>query len=421
MKIQLPLLALFFALPVASSADITYHHDIAPLIGQKCLGCHSEDLAGAPFSLAKYDDVFQRAEAIRDDITNRIMPPFGVDNSGSCGSFSNTSWLSDSEIALVTDWVTAGAPEGDPTTATSIPAPELNDHLAHVDGITQMKKPYTALAGGDDMRCFLVDSPTKVDAFVTGFNVIPGDKKHVHHVLVWVPDFLGVLMAVWNDLKSPGQGYPCFGSAEATGTPLAAWGPGTGAVVFPDGIGVPIPAHYPLILQVHYSSELAGGAPPVPDQTKIELQLEKSVKQPVEIDFFGRIAGVTIPPQQQSWAFERTWKVQGGAKPSPGAAPPFDIYGFLPHMHLYGHDEQFEIKRGGTGQTECAVNDVQWDFGHQRMYLNRGPVSVNDGDEVTIRCNYNTMSTTNPVIFGETTADEMCIMGVMLAWKNPKH
>ena len=55
----------------------------------------------------------------------RTMPPFAVDNSGSCHTYKDARWLTDDELDLIAAWDAAGAPEGDGTptgVATVLPS-----------------------------------------------------------------------------------------------------------------------------------------------------------------------------------------------------------------------------------------------------------------------------------------------------------
>src|SRR4051812_10422561 len=65
------------------AAAITWHQDIAPIVAQKCGGCH---LAGgiAPFSLETYESSFPFAAALLDAVERRSMPPFLADSTDEC-------------------------------------------------------------------------------------------------------------------------------------------------------------------------------------------------------------------------------------------------------------------------------------------------------------------------------------------------
>ena len=43
-------------------------------------------------------------------------------------------------------------------------------------------------AADDDYRCFLVDPELDADRYLVGFEIVPGDQRIVHHVLVFNVD-----------------------------------------------------------------------------------------------------------------------------------------------------------------------------------------------------------------------------------------
>ena len=54
---------------------VTFNKDIAPLLFERCAGCHRPGEV-APFALLNYRDASKRAGLIRAVISERIMPPW---------------------------------------------------------------------------------------------------------------------------------------------------------------------------------------------------------------------------------------------------------------------------------------------------------------------------------------------------------
>ena len=107
------LLALFVLVAVASRASaqsVTYTHDVAPLIADRCGMCHHPG-GSAPFSLLTYADAKRHAAQIVSVTAQRFMPPWKADPSD--GPFVGQHPLSEGEIALLRRWSDTGAPEGD--------------------------------------------------------------------------------------------------------------------------------------------------------------------------------------------------------------------------------------------------------------------------------------------------------------------
>ena len=81
---------------------MTFNKDIAPLLFERCAGCHRPGEV-APFSLLSYRDASKRAKLIRSVISERIMPPWKGEPG--IGHFVDERRLTDDQIALITRWV----------------------------------------------------------------------------------------------------------------------------------------------------------------------------------------------------------------------------------------------------------------------------------------------------------------------------
>src|SRR5438046_2268703 len=122
------LLATSFCLPVGaaeplpSSERLTFNKHIAPLVFERCAGCHHPGEV-APFPLLSYSDVQKRARQIVQVTGDRYMPPWKPVEGH--GRFFAERRLSKDEIALIVRWVEQGAAEGE---ARDLPAtPKFDD------------------------------------------------------------------------------------------------------------------------------------------------------------------------------------------------------------------------------------------------------------------------------------------------------
>jgi hypothetical protein len=69
------------ALP-AMGEEVTYHHDMVPLLARYCTGCHVEG-GIAPFALTDYRSAVRYAEPMRRAVLAGTMPPSpGPETSG---------------------------------------------------------------------------------------------------------------------------------------------------------------------------------------------------------------------------------------------------------------------------------------------------------------------------------------------------
>src|SRR5262245_46815605 len=95
------------------SEAITYAKDVAPIFQEKCEICHRAD-GMAPMSLATFSEIRPWVKSIKRKVEDRDMPPWYVDKTVGIQKFANDRSLSDREIGLISKWIDAGAPQGNP-------------------------------------------------------------------------------------------------------------------------------------------------------------------------------------------------------------------------------------------------------------------------------------------------------------------
>jgi hypothetical protein len=102
---------------VARSADtprqVTFTKDVAPIFQARCEGCHRPD-GMAPMPLVTYEEARPWAKSIAARVGARQMPPWHIDKTIGIQKFKNDRSLSDEQIDTILNWVSAGAPKGDP-------------------------------------------------------------------------------------------------------------------------------------------------------------------------------------------------------------------------------------------------------------------------------------------------------------------
>ncbi len=376
-----------------TAADqLTFYEDVAPIVYENCVGCHRPGTI-APFSLIDYTSAHAVAANMALATAERIMPPMPVDNSGACNTYSNARWLTDDEIAIIGKWAETGAAEGNPANAP--PLPEAPAGIT-ADVTLDMGVTYTPNdALEDDYRCFVLPAPVDDLSFVTAYEVLPGDSRVVHHIIVYQPnDDAEAERLAGIDDGDPGDGYTCFGGPGVDANPLVLWAPGASVVQMPPGTGTPLFAGRKLVMQVHYN--LKGGS--FPDRTAIKLKLEKLVMHP-SIYFAVADLGMRLTPGLAN--------AQTTASFDLGDQSPFVIYGALPHMHTLGRTLHVEIESGA--ESTCVVDVDRWDFHWQNAWWYDQPLTISDPQRATITCGYDTSDRTEPVTWGEGTLDEMCL------------
>jgi len=105
----LPLAAAAFGHDTIST-KLTWSRDVSRIVWKRCGSCHREGASAMP--LLNYDDARPWAKAIKEEVLERRMPPWGAVKG--FGDFSNDQSLTQEEITVIADWVEGGAPAGDP-------------------------------------------------------------------------------------------------------------------------------------------------------------------------------------------------------------------------------------------------------------------------------------------------------------------
>jgi len=128
---RLPLLLGLFA-PLVQAHDIittpiTYTKEIYRIFQARCFTCHRP--GGSSFSLMTYSEARPWAEAIKEEVLARTMPPWGAVKG--FGDFRNDHGLTAEQMELIVDWEEGGAPEGDPKNVPPPPKPAQPDPLPH--------------------------------------------------------------------------------------------------------------------------------------------------------------------------------------------------------------------------------------------------------------------------------------------------
>jgi hypothetical protein len=396
------------------SAAPTYFQHVKPVLDGRCGNCH---MAGglAPFSLQTYGQARRNRSAIAAAVQTRLMPPWHADR-----GYRRYLWnpsLSKAQITTIARWAAAGAPKGDPASPGD-PLPPVHGGLTRTDVRLQLPR-YTPTRseGRDDYRCFVVAWPDR-PRYVTGFDVTPGERREVHHMIVFVARPRDAATVDSWDARDPGAGYGCYGGPSATGSTdiaasfLAGWAPGSSGADSPDGTGQLVEAGSRLIVQIHYN---LGSTTPRPDHSVVEMKIDDSVSK----------RAASAPIVDPGWLISpRSFRIPAGKRTThswAGDVRPFltllgsdvdlsqgfTIHSVLLHMHRLGRRGQVAILRA-TGKRDVLLSISRWQFNWQRDYRLAAPVRFNNGDRLQIRCEHRNR-TKRTVTWGENSSDEMCI------------
>ena len=103
----LPALVVGFALlPVvgtaqtASTRQVTFNKDVAPIFNRSCVRCHRPEEI-APMSLLTYNDARPWARSIKERVSKREMPPWFLDKTIGIQKYKEDPSLTDEEVATI--------------------------------------------------------------------------------------------------------------------------------------------------------------------------------------------------------------------------------------------------------------------------------------------------------------------------------
>src|ERR1700691_3707062 len=123
------------------TTPITFDREIARIVHSRCASCHHP--GGSAFSLMTYKEARPWAEAVKEEILARRMPPWGAVKG--FGDFRNDQALTPEQLELVVSWVDGGVPEGEekdlpppPKASSETPPAHPHGELA-VSGDTTLK------------------------------------------------------------------------------------------------------------------------------------------------------------------------------------------------------------------------------------------------------------------------------------------
>lgn len=390
-----------FTLP---ARPITYFEDIKPIFDARCVECHAQT-GIAPFPLDNFVSSNKHAEEILPQVLNRLMPPWPPDDC--CADYDDKRSLTEEQIALIAAWVEQKATPGDPA-LEGPPLEPVTIELPRIDLTLRMPEPFVpeALVGdSDELRCFVLDLPFGEEKFVTGLNVRPANRSIVHHVALMTLNQEDALAAEREDALDDRAGFDCHSfnlELNPTGN-LGGWAPGYRSVIYPDGVGLRVPAGSFVLMQVHYDISHSTGEP---DQTEVDFMLED------EVELVGRGMAVGDP----LWLFDGGMRLPAGEEDvmynfsyDPTVVitrgEPFRIYGVNLHMHELGTSGSLAILRK-DGSTDCLFHTTRWDFDWLGQYELVTPIDFFPGDELYVECHWSTLGLSEDLQWGAD--EEMC-------------
>ena len=374
--------------------EVTYAKHVASILQKRCQECHRSGEIG-PFSLQTYEDAQKRTSRIREAVLEERMPPWHADPR--FGHFANDRRLSQDERDTLLAWIDQGALKGNDK---DLPPPlkfTQGWKIGDPDKVFTMAKEFKVPATGVlDYQRFVVDPGFKEDVWVQAAECRPGNRKVVHHIIVYV--------------LPPGRREPY--EADGTAAVLVGWAPGDMPAIYSPNTGRHVDAGSSLVFEVHYTPN---GTEQI-DRSSVGIRFAlKPPANSIEMNILANMI-FRIPPGVPDYKGQMAFTFPEDAL----------LLSFMPHMHLRGVSARYEMTfPDGTAQTLLSVPD--YDFGWQSVYRFATPLNVPRGSKLTWTGGWDN-SADNPrnpdpkksVFWGLQTWDEMQNGWMEVVWKKPK-
>jgi hypothetical protein len=376
-------------------SGVTFEREVVSILQAKCQECHHPG-GSAPMSLVTYGEARPWAQAIKEKVVKRVMPPFYAD--GPIGYYKDDIRLTEAEIKTICEWVDEGSPRGKPADHPRYMDWSAGSPAQTPDLLLRVRTPYTVKKDGiDDYECFLFNYVFPQDTWIRALDLRPSNKQAVHHEALYiVPDTLKA---------DPDDRISGADTLMNKATLLLFSNPGGLPLLCPEGSAIIIPKGSRLGVEVHYAPSTRDG---VVDQPSVGIYYANGVVNRMLRLLYGDQTKIDIPPGEKSYRSVVYKKLKTDAI----------INGFAAHMHLRG--KSFTIRLiYPDGRQETVFALPQFYFNWQRPYHLAKPLAVPKGTVVEYMAEWDN-SLQNPfnpdpnqeVHFGPKTSDEMMGGGV---------
>lgn len=372
-----------FAANTSGSSVPTFSKDVAPILYDRCVGCHRPGEAGT-MPLRTYKEARPWAKSIKQAVATRTMPPWDADPA--VNHFSNDRHLTEAQVATIVKWADAGAPEGKLSDMPKLPEFTQGWVIGKPDLTFDTGKDFAIPAEGVvPYKYFKVDPGFTEDTWVQAAEVRPLQRAQVHHILVFVQEGGKRVTRAGEQFSDMLIGY-------APGVPTTTWDPDTAFLV---------KAGSTFLFQVHYTTNGKEAL----DRSVLGLKIRKDTPK------FRAYSGsaiqfrLAIPPNEPNYETKATYEFKEDVT----------LLDLTPHMHLRGKAFKYVITYP-DGRSEELLNVPKYEFNWQLSYVLAEPRQVPAGSKIEATAWYDNSANNkyNPdpsktVKWGDQTFEEMMI------------
>ena len=356
---------------------VSYAKDVAPLIREKCSGCHMKGGIG-PFAFTSYRKARGWADMMREVVMTRRMPPWQADPHH--GTFDQDLSLTPEEQQILLHWIEQGTRRGEGNDLLAMNPPEAKPwNLGKPDYILNIPEQHVPADGIIEYRYIHQSSPFEKDTWITGADVHPGHRQALHHVIIYI--------------------VPKDDNDERKRRWLTGYAPGVQGGLFPKDSGILLRKDERLLFELHYTSY----GKETTDRTQIGLYLAEGKTEHVFRTGLFIDQSIKIPPHSRAFPWSQSRDIEQD----------IILYSMNPHMHYRGKAMRFELETP-DGQKETLVSVPHYNFNWQHTYVLAQPRRVPKGSKLILHAAWDN-SERNPanpnpakqVKWGQQSYDEM--------------
>lgn len=383
------------ALDSVRQEGVTYEEDVAPILRDRCAGCH-QDGGVAPWSMNGHLMIQGWSAMIKETLLTRRMPPGQVDYNDAA-AFEDVNHISDREMQVVMQWINDGAKklpaEGDPL--ADMPAPENGWALGEPDLVIELPEQEIPATGVLDYSFVPVELSLEEDKWVSAFEFDVDNKVALHHVIIYT-----------QDERQQRQNASRGGSR----TNFGGYAPGREHIELGDDAGILLSEDMRLMIQLHYTTM----GRETSDRTRLGLYFRESPPRRELVRTAIMNGDFEIPPGVREFPVEASVTVSEDSY----------LHSFAPHMHYRGKRVAF-VARYPDGREENLLSIPNFQHNWQMVYRLKEPMFLPAGTEIIARGAFDN-SAFNPlnpdpeksVSWGEQVWDEMFLTWLRLSEAN---
>ena len=362
-----------------------FYEDIAPIIQNKCVNCHSQRLTSIDF--VDYESIYGRRAMIKHVIKNNLMPPWFVDDSED--QWKDNFRLTAIEKAMFLKWINTGLPYKTKKSRLRPFKIKQTKTILNPDYIIKPKKPVALQvppSGYVPYQNFFIEADFEKDKYVKEYEFVT-KFKIAHHFLLYVFD-----RKMFSHLKgnySWGKVISCKTTEKKSGVcvpvkyDIIAWTAGRKKYRnLGPNMGVRIPKKALFLFQMHYEPI---GKTITDDESHLKLKFHSKTPKYKRITSAIIDLDIKIPPHHPNFLHEMRYTTKTDLK----------MNAISSHMHLRGKASSISIL-DPKGKEKKIMRWAPYYYQLQDFYYFKEPLLVKKDSTIICR-NWLDNSGRNPV------------------------